>query len=173
MMRYSIETLQRLNASEEIADIILEFYTVQTRRLHAAGGPQIAPERPVSGFWADASKYVPPRGALVLARAQAGHLIGCGGMTDIGQGVAELKYLYVRPEARGTGLGQRLVSERIDIARRMGLRQIYVDTLKVSVEMHGLYEKLGFGKVAEFPQSKSIRDLPELAPFMKFYTMNL
>ena len=172
-MTYVIETPSTLNDRQEVQDIILEFYTFQANRLYKSGGPKIAPERPVEGFWQDIDKYFPPIGALTLARATEGHLVGCGAMTDIGDGIAEFKYLWVKPEARGTGLGRELVEKRIDIARAMGLKQVRVDTLKSSIEMHTLYASMGFEKVAEFPQSKSIRDFSVLADHLDFYRMDI
>ena len=168
-MIHRIETPDTPENRDELHAIIHEFYSLQAGKLFASGGPQISPDVPVNAFWEDAGNYFPPRGAMVLARAEAGHLVGCGGMSDIGDGIAELKYLYVKPEARGTGLGRWLVEERIAIARRMGLTRICVDTLKMSYEMHALYEKLGFERVDDFPQSKSLRDVTELAPFLTFY----
>lgn len=168
-----METLAALEDRQELQDIILEFYTAQTDRLAASGGPRLDPNQPAKGFWADLNKYFPPTGALTLARADTGHLLGCGAVVDIGEGVAEFKYLYVKPEARGTGLGRALVARRIEIARDMGLRQICVDTLKVSVEMHALYLSMGFNKVPSFPQSKSLRDIEALAGYMDFYRMDL
>jgi GNAT superfamily N-acetyltransferase len=172
-MAFSIETPQTLPDRKEVHDLLHEFYTLQTRRLREDGGPNLSPDQPVSGFWNDLELFLPPKGALTLARAEEGHLIGCGAISDIGDGTAELKYLYVRPEARGTGVGRVLVQARIEIARQMGLSQICVDTLKASVEMHQLYESMGFERIDEFAQSKSIRDLPALAPFMRFYRMAL
>lgn len=172
-MTYLLETASALENPAEIEEIILEFYTGQVKRLLEGGGPKLSPQRPASGFWSDVDNYFPPKGALLLARADQGHLTGIGAMTDIGGGIAEMKYLYVRPEARDTGLGRKLVTERIDLARQMGLSRICVDTLEVSVEMHRLYEDLGFERVAEFAESKSIRDMAELKPFMRFYQMQL
>jgi GNAT superfamily N-acetyltransferase len=172
-MLHSIETPATLTDRDEVDEIIREFYTLQTSRLHAGGGPKVSPDLPVRGFWAEVEKYLPPNGAMVFARDATGRIVGCGGMNDIGGGIAELKYLFVRPETRGTGLGRRLVQERIDIAHARGLAEIRVDTLKVSVEMHALYESMGFERVDSFAESKSLRDVPQIAPFMYFYRMAL
>ena len=172
-MDITIETPSSLKDRDELQDIFLEFYTFQADRLFKSGGPKIDPQAPVDGIWNDIHKYFAPHGALTLARAKAGHLVGCGAMTDVGDRIAEFKYLYVRPEARGTGLGRKLVAHRIDIARKMGLQQVRVDTLKSSIEMHTLYESMGFERVPDFPQSKSIRDFAELANHLYFYKLDL
>src|SRR5258708_12469109 len=47
--------------------------------------------------------YAPPLGALLLEPEQ-----GCVGLRPVDQQTAEMKRLYVRPAARGSGLGPRL-----------------------------------------------------------------
>lgn len=170
---YMIEVSQTLENHDAVREIILEFYTFQVQRLIECGGPELSPERPASGFWDHVENYFAPKGASTIAKSEQGKLTGIVAMTDTGEGIAELKYLYVRPEARGTGLGRELVRKRVDIARGMGLSRLCVDTLKSSVEMHGLYESMGFIEVMDFPQSKTVRDLSEVRPFLKFYEMRL
>src|SRR6478672_110087 len=63
--------------------------------------------------------YAPPRGALLLARGA-----GCVGLRPLDDATCELKRLYVRPPARGTGLGRRLVEAIVAEARRLGYARV-------------------------------------------------
>jgi GNAT superfamily N-acetyltransferase len=64
-------------------------------------------------------KYAPPAGELLLARDPTGIPVGCVGLRHIEpQGCCEMKRLYVSPEGRGFGLGERLVDHYLGPAYR-------------------------------------------------------
>ncbi len=82
--------------------------------------------------------------ALLIARDGDSALVGSAAVKHLPDGAAELKRLYVRPAARGTGLGKRLAAAAIDRARELGYAVIRLDTLPKMEAARGIYASLGF-----------------------------
>ena len=98
------------------------------------------------------SMYGAPSGTLILASTADGY-IGCVGIRalDAGDvGDCEMKRLYVREAARGSGLGRRLVQQALSAARQMGYRRVLLDTLPQMAAARGLYASLGFRQIAAY-----------------------
>jgi ribosomal protein S18 acetylase RimI-like enzyme len=90
-------------------------------------------------------QYAPPAGQLLLARTSSGTPAGCVGLRPIEpHGCCEMKRLYVAPEGRGSGLGERLVDAVMRQAERIGYREMRLDTLPSMTGAIALYGKLGF-----------------------------
>ncbi len=97
-------------------------------------------------------KYAPPGGVLLLAK-DGEQLLGCGALRPFGQPekrICEMKRLYIRPAARGFGLGQRLAEELIERAVAMRYSTMLLDTLDRLVSAIRLYEILGFERVEPY-----------------------
>lgn len=96
-------------------------------------------------------KYAPPEGELLLARGGDGEVQGCVGLRPIApEGCCEMKRLYVAPAARGLGVGKALVDAVIHEARRIGYREMRLDTLPDMVGAVGLYRRAGFAPIARY-----------------------
>ena len=73
--------------------------------------------------------YGPPEGELLLAK-RGDHVLGCIALKVLEPPrVAEIKRLFVRPQARKIGVGQALVAAVIATAQRLGYGEIKLDTL--------------------------------------------
>lgn len=95
-------------------------------------------------------KYAPPAGELLLAVDPSGAPLGCVGLRPIGDGCCEMKRLFLTPGARGLGLGRALAEAVIAAARRLGYRELRLDTLASMSEAIGLYGRLGFRRIAPY-----------------------
>ncbi len=96
------------------------------------------------------SPYLPPAGVLLLAR-DGDALLGCAGVRALDERrVAELKRLYVRPEARGRGIAERLVRAAITFAEDAGYGAVRLDSLPSMGSAQRLYERLGFHEIPPY-----------------------
>lgn len=88
-------------------------------------------------------EYAPPRGALFVAVEGERHLAMIA-LRPIARAVAEMKRLYVRPEARGRGLARQLIARLCEEARRLNYTELRLDTLPMMGDAQALYEAYGF-----------------------------
>ena len=93
------------------------------------------------------AEFAGPSGCLLLAR-YGEQPVGCVGLRDLGDGICEMKRLYVRPEYRGRGIGIGLAKEVIGKAKTMGYECMRIDTFDDAAK--ALYVSLGFKEIEPY-----------------------
>jgi ribosomal protein S18 acetylase RimI-like enzyme len=87
--------------------------------------------------------YAPPRGALFVA-VEGPRYLAMIALRPLDHSTAEMKRLYVRPEARGRGLARQLIARLCGEAKRLDYTEIRLDTLPKMGEAQAIYETHGF-----------------------------
>jgi putative acetyltransferase len=99
-------------------------------------------------------QYGPPGGAALLALAAgAARPVGTVGLRRFAPGVAELKRMYVRPEARRRGAGTLLARCALATARALGYEAVRLDTVAEMTAAIAIYRALGFEETAPYRQN--------------------
>jgi len=93
--------------------------------------------------------YAEPVGGLLLATVN-GHYAGVAGIRRFKDGDCELKRMFVRAEFRNLGLGQRLLTASIELARRLGYSAIKLDTADFMAAAIRLYRTNGFVEIPPY-----------------------
>ncbi|WP_330266787.1 bifunctional helix-turn-helix transcriptional regulator/GNAT family N-acetyltransferase [Streptomyces griseorubiginosus] len=89
-----------------------------------------------------------------------GRPVGCVMcVRDEAPATARLRLLLVEPDARGLGIGDRLVSAVVDFARGVGYRDLVLWTNDVLTSARRLYQRHGFVLTAEKPHRSFGQDL--------------
>src|SRR4051812_40175055 len=87
--------------------------------------------------------YARQDGAILLAGT-----LGLVALRPDGEGGAEVKRMFVRPAARGTGAGSGLLEAAIANARRRGYSRLWLETSPLVMGVaHGMYAAAGFREI--------------------------
>ena len=92
------------------------------------------------------SLFVTPDSAYFILEVDGKRVGGSGVFPTSGlpDSTCELVKLYLLPEARGKGLGKKLIEKCFEIARELGFKQMYLETMPELKMAVGLYEHCGF-----------------------------
>lgn len=137
-----------------VADLMRAFVSWQHVR-HADNRDRIDAYFNPGGFEEELARlpepFARPRGALLIARVR-GDVAGCIALKDLGDGVCEMKRLYLKPEYHGLGLGRLLVARLIEEASAIGYISMRLETGPLQFEAQGLYTAFGFTPIRPYHQ---------------------
>jgi ribosomal protein S18 acetylase RimI-like enzyme len=99
----------------------------------------------------DESTLELPAGLLLVAtRPDSAGPIGCGALRLYGDGIAEVKRLWVSAGTRGLGLGRRLLSALEALAVEHHRHTVRLETNRVLTEAIAMYRSTGYREVPAF-----------------------
>tara|TARA_R110000868_G_scaffold20539_4_gene86876 strand:+ start:23785 stop:24234 length:450 start_codon:yes stop_codon:yes gene_type:complete len=84
--------------------------------------------------------------------------VGCGAFKFYEEGIAEIKRMYVNPEARGKGIASKILTELQSWAKEEKYTSCILETGHKYPEAVALYKKNNFVVIANYGQYKGIED---------------
>jgi ribosomal protein S18 acetylase RimI-like enzyme len=95
-------------------------------------------------------EYAPPEGRLLIAYLDE-EAVGCAALRKIEGTICEMKRLYVRPAARGKGIGKMLSEKLIAEARAIGYTHMRLDTIAEQMQQAvAMYRAQGFREIEPY-----------------------
>lgn len=93
------------------------------------------------------NQYSRPDGLIFLVFNDQNDPVGCFGIRKFEEGIGELKRMYLKDEARGQGLGKRMLKDAVKAGKALGYLKMRLDTLPSMNAAIGLYKSLGFYEI--------------------------
>ncbi len=96
-------------------------------------GPNLKPEHLEGG-----------RGTFLVARDRTRRAVGCGALRLLDPTTAEVKRMYVEPDQRAKGVGRAILTTLEDVARKLGVARLVLETGVHQEAAIVLYRRAGF-----------------------------
>jgi pimeloyl-ACP methyl ester carboxylesterase/GNAT superfamily N-acetyltransferase len=117
-------------------------YVAEIKAMYPWWTPDIAPR--MSG-----RDVEPPNGRWLVAYRD-GRAVGCGGLKRIDERAAEIKRIYVTPEARGAGVARALLTGLENAATHAGYEVVCLDTGAKQQASVRLFTSSGYEPIADY-----------------------
>ncbi len=95
----------------------------------------------------------PPEGIFYLVSWQ-GEFVAMGGLRALSTDTAEVKRIFVHPDARGTKLGELVLGRLLDDAVAFGYTRVRLESAPFMKSAHRIYEAAGFADRAPYPEAE-------------------
>jgi uncharacterized protein (DUF952 family)/GNAT superfamily N-acetyltransferase len=131
------------HAAEPPASDVLDAMVAFLRELNGPVDPATMPTADPDEMWT-------PTGTFLVGWDTTGAPVCCGGLKRLEDGIAEIKRMYVVPEARSRGHARRLLTGLEDVARRRGYERIRLDTGSRQPHAKALYTSAGYVEIPNY-----------------------
>jgi GNAT superfamily N-acetyltransferase len=105
---------------------------------------------------------------VLVARDDDANALGCGALRVLGDGVAEVKRMYVAPAARGRGVAKAVLAGLEEAARERGWTTLRLETGPRQPEAIGLYSQAGYRPIEAFGAYVDAPDAEDSLFFERF-----
>lgn len=126
-------------ASDLIAAMVQELVALYGESFFDPRMPTATPE-----------EFSPPGGACLVGFEEDGRAVCVGGVKRLDDATAEIKRMYVLPEARGRGAARALLGALEDAARSLGYTRVRLDTGREQPHAEALYESAGYRSIPDY-----------------------
>lgn len=96
-----------------------------------------------------ARDFTEPQGTFLVARA-SGSAVGCGGIRRVDDTTAEIKRMYVLPQARNAGVARTMLAALERWARDRHLQRIILESGSAQPDACALYESSGYQRIQPY-----------------------
>jgi GNAT superfamily N-acetyltransferase len=103
----------------------------------------------------DPAAFTPPAGVFLVARTDEGAVVGCGGMRMLDLSRGEIKHLWMRPTARGTGSGRALLAALEGRAAEFGATEVVLDTNESLEAAQHIYRTSGYDEIEPYNDNRN------------------
>lgn len=94
-------------------------------------------------------EMVPPGGTFLIGY-EGDRAVAIGGLRRLGEGLGEIKRMYVAPDARSRGIGRALLTALEDAARALGYQRVRLDAGPEQKHSRVLFENTGYTEIEKY-----------------------
>jgi len=127
---------------KDIADFWSQIYDELTWRVKVIDGSDDIP-----GF------FHFPKGFFFVIKDNEGKVVGCGGVKPLNDLTGIIKRFYVAPLLRGKGFAKELLDKVVEESKKKGFSKLVLDVYYTNARASKFYEKHGFTKYKQSPNS--------------------
>ena len=157
---WTIERLTGTDSGTVLRPVFEEYLTWVAEQLRDNYGivfdepDEVVMERHHRAFDTELPKMLGPRGRVIVARAGEA-IVAVGTMKPVTDNIAEIKRVYVRPDARGQGIARAIMARLLDDARTARFGLVRLETMDFMRQASALYRSIGAVETVQFDGSEA------------------